>query len=255
MLSRNRQDNRNFLFFLNEIYPSSIEDPMIGAFAVGSSWDAVAGMINKARKKDPFARSIGKACLYVHVPFCGRLCTFCHCRRVLLQRRLDIDAYIKSLASLMMRFAPVYEGMDTSSICFGGGTPSILDEEQMTSILDTVDKAFPAPIRKILFEVHPASWTASKLALLSSRGLSRLSIGVESLDEKVLKSVSRSQTKKKVLWCLRSARKAGVPHINVDLMAGLPGQKLRGLKSDLKILIDEGASIVHEHGRECTTRP
>ena len=247
VFAKHQLDSRNFLFFLNEAHPASIEDPLIGALAVPSSWGAVTGMINKARRKDTFVRSIGKACLYVHVPFCGRLCTFCHCRRVLLQRRLDIDDYIKALTSQMMFFAPVLKGMDTSSICFGGGTPSILDEEQMTAVLDAADKAFPSAERKILFEVHPASWTASKLAVLLSRGLSRISIGVESLDEKVLKAVSRSQTRKKVLWCLRSARKAGVPHINVDLMAGLPGQTLKGLKGDLKTLIAEGASIVHVH--------
>jgi coproporphyrinogen III oxidase-like Fe-S oxidoreductase len=240
-------DKRNFLFFLNEVHPLSIEDSLIGALASPSSWDAVAGMVNMARQKDAFVRSIKKVQLYVHVPFCGRLCTFCHCARVLLRRRLDIDAYIKALTRQMMQMAPVYKGMDAASICFGGGTPSILDEEQMTAILDGVDKAFPARDRQILFEVNPSSWTSSKLALLSSRGLSRLSIGVQSLDEKVLKRVSRSQTKKKVLWCLRSARKAGVPYINVDLMAGLPGQNVKGLVKDLKVVIEEGANIVHVH--------
>jgi coproporphyrinogen III oxidase-like Fe-S oxidoreductase len=74
-----------------------------------------------------------------------------------------------------------------------------------------------------------------------------LSIGVQSLDDKVLKEVSRAQTRKKVLWCLRSARKAGVPYVNVDFIAGLPGQTVKGLLKDLKVLIDEGVDIVHVH--------
>lgn len=246
-MTRDNQDKRNFLFFFNETHPLSIEDSLIGALASASSWDAVAQMVTKARQKDTFVRSIKKVQLYVHVPFCGRLCTFCHCARVLLRRRSDIDAYIKALTRQMMFLAPIYKGMDAGSICFGGGTPSILDEEQLTAILDGADKAFPARNRKILFEVNPSSWTASKLAVLSSRGLSNLSIGVQSLDKKVLKQVSRSQTRKKVLWCLRSARKAGVPYVNVDLIAGLPGQTVKGLIKDLKLVIDEGANIVHVH--------
>lgn len=238
-------EKRNFLFFLNDVYPLSFVDSLSGALANPSSWDDVAGMVNTARQKDSFVRSINKVYLYIHVPFCGRLCTFCHCVRVLLRRRLEIDDYIKALMRQMMFFAPVYEGMDAGTVCFGGGTPSILNVEQMTVILDGVDKVFPAPNRKILFEISPASWTASKLNLLSSRGLCRLSIGVQSLDGNVLKQVSRSQTRQKALWCLRSARKAGIPHVNVDLIAGLPGQTIRGLIEDLKFVIDEGANIIH----------
>ncbi len=238
-------DNRNFLFFLNEVHPLGVEDSLIGALAALSSWEAVAAMVHTARKKDPFVRSINRGQMYIHVPFCEQLCAFCHCSRVVLQRRGDIDAYIKGMTRPMMLLSRAFKGIDMSSICFGGGTPSILDEQQLTVVLDTADKAFPSRNRKILFEINPSSWTASKLALLSSRGLSRLSIGVESLDEKVLKQASRPQTREKVLWCLRSARKAGVPHVNVDLLAGLPGQTVSGLIKDLKVVISEGANIVH----------
>ena len=238
-------DKRNFLFFLNEVHPPNVEDSLIGALASPSSWDAVAGIVKTARQKNAFARSINRVQLYVHVPFCRQLCTFCHCPRVLLRRRSDTDAYIKALTRQMMLFAPAYKGMDASLINFGGGTPSILDEQQLTVILDAVDKAFPARSRKILFEVHPSSWTAAKLAVLSSRGLFRLTIGAQSLDGKVLKQVSRSQTRQKVLWCLRSARKAGVPYVNVDFIAGLPGQTVKGLIRDIKVVINEGANIVN----------
>ena len=84
-------------------------------------------------------------------------------------------------------------------------------KQQLTAILDGADKAFPARDRKILFEVNPSSWTASKLALLSSRGLSRLSIGVQSLDEKVLKQVSRSQTRQKVIMVFAFSPKSRRP--------------------------------------------
>ena len=235
---------RNFLFFLNEIHPLATDSSLIGALVSPSSWDAVAGMVNRARQKDVFVRSIKKVQLYVHVPFCERLCTFCNFSRVLLRQRSDIDIYIKALIRQMIFFSPVYKGMDAASICFGGGTSSILDERQMTAILDGADKAFPARNRKILFEINPSSWTASKLALLSSRGLFRLSIGIQSLDEKVLKQVSRFQTRQKVLWCLRSARKASIPQINVDFIAGLPGQTVKGFIKDLKVVIDEGVNSV-----------
>jgi coproporphyrinogen III oxidase-like Fe-S oxidoreductase len=244
-MTRESLEKRNFLFFLNDVYPLNTNTSLISALASPSSWEAVADMVNTARQKDAFARSINRAQLYVHVPFCGRICTFCHCSLVLLRRRSEIDAYIKVLIRQMELFAPVYKGIDAGSICFGGGTPSLLDEEQMAAILDAVDKAFPAQGRKIYFEINPSSWTASKLAVLAGRGLFRLSIGVQSLDENVLKPLARSQTRQKVLWCLRTARKAGVPYVNVDFIAGLPGQSVKGLVQDLKVVIDEGANVVN----------
>ena len=91
-MTQERGDKRNFLFFLNEVHPLSLEDSLIGALATPSSWDAVAGMVNTARQKDVFVRSIKKVQLYVHVPFCVSLCKFCYCARGLLQQRSDIDA-------------------------------------------------------------------------------------------------------------------------------------------------------------------
>jgi oxygen-independent coproporphyrinogen-3 oxidase len=191
-MTQDNHDKRNFLFFLNEAHPLSIEDSLTGALATPTTWDAVAAMVRTARQKDAFARSINRLHLYVHVPFCGRLCSFCHCSRVLLRRRSDIDGYVNALTRQMKAMAPAFSGMDANLISFGGGTPSILDERQIAAILDGADKVFPASGRKVLFEVNPASWTTSKLSLLTGRGLSRLSIGVQSLDDKVLKEVSRA---------------------------------------------------------------
>ena len=243
-MTKDSFDKRNFLFFLNDVYPMRNSDALSGIFTSPTTWDAVAEMVNKARKNDPLARSVKKLQLYVHVLFCARLCTFCCTTHVLLKQRSEIDAYIKALTRQMMLFSPVYKGMDADQISFGGGTPSILTEQQLTVILDAVDKAFPNNGRKIFFEAHPSSWTASKLEVLSSRGLYRLSIGIQSLEKNVLKLVSRSQTKEKISWCLRSARKAGVPQLNVDLIAGLPGQTIRGFIKDLKFAIDEGVNTV-----------
>ncbi len=240
-------DIRNFLFFLNEVHKPSIEDALIGAFVKPSSWGFVAEAVNSARQKDDFVQSINDVQLYVHVPFCGKLCTFCHCSRDLLRQRSDIDRYIKALKRQMIFFSSVYKGMDADSICLGGGTPSILNEQQLKAILDVADKAFPYNRRKIFFEVSPSSWTASKLTLLSNRGLSRLSVGIQSLDEKILKHVSRDQTRRKALWCLSSARKAGIPYVNADFIAGLPGQTVKGLVEDIKVVINEGANIIHVH--------
>lgn len=238
-------DRRNFLFFLSDIHPLNLEDTLIGALAVLSTWENLAQRVRTARKKDHFAGSIKKAFLYVHVPFCGQICSFCHCSRVLLKRRSEIDEFIDILERQMMILSPAFKGMDAGSICFGGGTPSILDTTQLARLLDGVDRTFPAAARKIFFEIHPSSWTQAKLSLLAQRGLYRLSVGAQSFDQKVLKGVTRYQTKQKVLWCLHSAKKAGIPIVNIDFIAGLPGQTIKGLLKDLKIIISEGANNIH----------
>ncbi|MBF0510752.1 MAG: radical SAM protein [Candidatus Omnitrophica bacterium] len=240
-------EKKNFLFFLNKVHPPSIEDPVIGALTRPARWSSLAGLLQKARRTSSFVSSIKKLQLYVHVPFCERLCKFCHCARGLLKSKRDLDLYIHAVARQMERQSKACEGMDASHICFGGGTPSLLDEKQITFLLDAADAAYPVQRRKIFFETHPSSWTRSKLDLLLDRGLYRLSMGVESLEACVLKQVARSQTRQKVLSSLYVARAAGVPYVNVDLMSGLPGQSIQGLLEDIKKVVQEGANIVHVH--------
>ncbi len=238
-------EKRNFLFYLNTVKHLTFEDSLIGELADPSSWEDLVELIRSARVKDGFVSTIRKAQIYVHIPFCGRICKFCACSKSLLRQRSEIDTYIETLKYQMQKLSPAFHGLNGDSICFGGGTPSILDVKQMNAILDEVDKHFPNKNRRIIYEINPSSWTPSKLEMLSSRGLFRLSIGVQSLNEQVLKNVARSQTKAKVLWCIRSALKRQVPHINVDLIAGLPGQTVKSFIEDLNILIREGATIVH----------
>jgi coproporphyrinogen III oxidase-like Fe-S oxidoreductase len=253
-MTDDRLEKRNFLLFLNSTHAPKMEDSLIGALARPSSWDEVAGMIIEARRNDAFVRSINKLQIYIHLPFCGRICTFCGCNKVLLRRRSDIDEYIGALKEQLLLQAPVYEGMEAASVSMGGGTPSLLSEEQLADLLDGVDAAFPGGgDRKILIEISPSSWSPSKLALLRERGLFRLSMGIQSTDENVLKTVSRPQSFQKVLWCLRSAKKAGVPNINVDLIAGLPEQTFEGLMEDVQLVIDEGADIIHVQALTGTT--
>lgn len=237
-------DTRNFLYFLSRD-GSKYEDSLIGGLIGPSSWDCVLSKIKKARKDDAYVRSINKLHLYVHVPFCSRLCTFCGCKKVLLKQRSDIDDFVASVTQQMSEHAPVYDGLFVPSLSFGGGTPSILSEEQLTTLLDGVDKAFPVKKRTINFEISPASWNEEKMDLLMKRGLARLSIGIQSMDQNVLRKVERAQTNEKVLWCLRSARKAGVPNVNVDLIAGLPGQTIEGFIDDVKTIMDEGVNVIH----------
>lgn len=238
-------EKRNFLFYLTTVKHLTFEDSLIGELANPSSWEDLVDLIRTARLKGGFISTIRKAQIYIHIPFCGRICKFCACSKSLLRQRSEIDVYIQTLEYQMQKLSPAFRGLKADSICFGGGTPSILDVEQMNTIFDVVDKHFSHKNRRIIYEINPSSWTPSKLDMLSSRGLFRLSIGVQSLDQKVLKNVARSQTKEKVLWCIRSALKRQVPHVNVDLIAGLPGQTVKSFTQDLNTLIREGANIVH----------
>ncbi|NTV29219.1 MAG: radical SAM protein [Candidatus Omnitrophica bacterium] len=167
-------------------------------------------------------------------------CRFCSCSRESLRNNLQVHHYVQAVARQMRFFSSAYAGMDGDKIAFGGGTPSILDEQQLATILDAAYQAFPARGRKILFEAHPMVWSQSQLELLASRGLHRLCFGVQSMEDAVLRNISRLQTRAKVLWCIRSARKARIPYINVDFVAGLPGQTIKGLVDDLKTMTNEG---------------
>lgn len=164
------------------------------------------------------------ATLYVNVPFCARVCTFCLLSAVRAPGKDAVAAYVDALLRQIAMYEPVARGMRFHSLHVGGGTPTLLDEAQLDALFTALARFPRAEGFQIGVEAHPATATPGRLAVLARHGVHRLSFGVETLTPRVLAAVNRAdQTEARVRAAVAEARRLGFA-VNLDLLAGLPGE-------------------------------
>ena len=164
--------------------------------------------------------------LYFHIPFCARKCLYCD----FLSGPSDADtqeAYMQALLLETGERAARYADYRVDTIFIGGGTPSLVKEEWIENLLQTVyDRYEVSPAAEITIEVNPGTVTESKLQTYHRAGINRLSIGLQSARNEELKRLGRIHTYEDFLDTYKTARKVGFSNINVDVMSALPGQSL-----------------------------
>ncbi len=161
--------------------------------------------------------------LYIHIPFCRRKCNYCSFVSY-GGREADIPAYVDSLKQeLALRGG----GELIRSIYLGGGTPSLLSSARVDDILSTIRSLFAVNVdAEITIEANPGTVDAGYLADIRAAGINRLSLGVQSFDDKELALLGRIHTATEAREVIRLARNAGFVNLNLDLLYGLPGQPL-----------------------------
>jgi oxygen-independent coproporphyrinogen-3 oxidase len=166
--------------------------------------------------------------LYLHVPFCLRKCPYCSFYS--LAGRTDLhDRYTQAISTQLRSFSEEYcdQSRPLTSIFFGGGTPTLLPPETLSRLLAECLAQFScADEAEISIEVNPATVDAAGLHVLRRAGFNRLSIGVQSLNDGELRQLGRPHSVADAVQTLQVARAAGFDNINLDLMYGLPEQKL-----------------------------
>lgn len=172
--------------------------------------------------------------LYLHIPFCERKCAYCD----FLSAPADLPvriSYIKKLQEEIAYYGAQYGEYQVSSIFFGGGTPTILEGYQLAAILETVKEHFNITTdAEITVECNPGTLTAGKVEKLVQAGFNRLSMGLQSADDRELQLLGRIHNFAQFLESYDLARKAGFRNINVDLMSALPGQTLKSWQDTLQ---------------------
>ena len=164
--------------------------------------------------------------IYLHIPFCLKKCNYCDFLSFEGEPATIHEAYAKALAKEIELLGSVYSKKYlVDSIFIGGGTPSILAPSAISGILHAVRDGFAVQKdAEISIEANPRTLSASKLESYLNAGINRLSIGAQSLDDAVLKSLGRVHLSDDVFECFETARAAGFENINLDLMLGVPGQ-------------------------------
>ena len=191
--------------------------------------------------------------LYIHVPFCDTKCTFCRYFSFVEHKEEAYEKYVKYLKKeleLYKRNVP-----KINSLYIGGGTPSILSYEQLDDILWYVFSTFQCSSDfQFCFESNPSSLSKEKIELLHTYGCHRLTIGVQSMDDQVLKKINRFQTRRHVISAILYAKKVGIPYINVDLMLGIQWQTKKSFLKDLLSIIKLEVDMIHLHPFVGTSR-
>lgn len=185
--------------------------------------------------------------LYVHFPYCVVKCTYCDFYSVPVERadgrREDVDGVLDALLDEARLRAP----RDPRTVFIGGGTPSLPSETQIARFLDALDDAtgFRASAIEVTAECNPESLDASKAAALLAGGVTRLSVGVQSLRQDVLELFGRAHDADEGLRALAAAREGGATRLSADLIYAAPGQTAAMWEEDLARVLDAAGGLEH----------
>ena len=194
-------------------------------------------------------RKINPKSLYIHIPFCESICDYCDFAKL---------QYFHSFAeqyliALKKELIGTVDNKELDTIYIGGGTPTSLDDKQFESLLKMV-RPYSKAIKEYTIEANPESLSLSKIKLMKEYGVNRVSIGVESTDDKILKSINRKHTFSDVKKAVELLRENGIDNINLDLIIGLPNVSEKMLLKDIKNILSLNpmhiscySLTVHEH--------
>ncbi len=182
--------------------------------------------------------------LYVHIPFCAVKCPYCDFNTYAGIETL-IAPYLGALRAEIELWGRLLGGPGVSTVFFGGGTPSYLPVGSVDALLNTIKGAFNLVDGvEVTLEANPDDLTLEKLASFLDTGVNRLSIGVQSLDDGLLRLLGRRHSADEALMAYRAARQAGFGNVSIDLMYGLPGQTVEQWGETLAAALDVGPSHV-----------
>jgi coproporphyrinogen III oxidase-like Fe-S oxidoreductase len=165
--------------------------------------------------------------VYLHIPFCRKRCRFCYFKVYTEKDANEIERYLKAAIRELEIYSskPFIDGRKPEFLYFGGGTPSYISSRQLTRLTDSM-KALMSwhEAKEVTFECEPGTLTESKLRVIKNIGVTRLSLGIENFDDRILEINGRAHGSKEIVEAYRFARSVGFPQINIDLIAGMVGE-------------------------------
>lgn len=167
--------------------------------------------------------------LYIHIPFCQNICYYCDFKKRVSKNSEMIKNYLNRLILELKSYEKYFNEVRT--IYIGGGTPSILNEEELELLFNEL-QCFKN-IKEFNFEANPESLTEEKIKILKKYNVNRVSLGVQTFNEDKLKLLGRKHTNEMVYECINNLKKHNINNINIDLMFALPYQKIEEIKYDL----------------------
>lgn len=173
--------------------------------------------------------------LYIHIPFCKQLCWFCGCHTKIASQYSPIAAYVHFLMKEIDLIGKSVTGkIKLHSIHFGGGSPGILNTEDMDAIFESIHSVFDVQRdAEIAIELDPRQMTTDKIKAYKRLSFNRVSLGVQDIDQTVQASIHRLQSVDQVRQCVETLRTEGIHAINMDLIYGLPFQDMTSIEKTI----------------------
>ena len=166
---------------------------------------------------------------YVHIPFCTQICYYCDFSKVFIKNQ-PVDSYLEHL---LQEFHS-YDIHKLRTLYIGGGTPTALSASQLEVLLDGLTKNLDLSVlEELTIEANPGDLDADKIAILQNSAVNRVSLGVQTFDDKMLKKIGRSHTEKDIYENIDRLKLAGFDNISIDLIYALPGQTMDQVKDNV----------------------
>ena len=166
--------------------------------------------------------------LYIHIPFCNKICDYCDFTKLQYFRNFAVS-YLKALKDELKS----YKIKNLKTIYVGGGTPTALEDDLFLELLKMIDPYIKG-VEEYTFEANPESLSIEKIKMLKEHQVKRISLGVQTTNDKILQAVNRDHTFAEVKTAIKNLKDNGIDNINVDLILGLPHSSKKILKTDLK---------------------
>ena len=172
--------------------------------------------------------------IYIHIPFCKKKCFYCD---FIAFQNLEswIDSYFENLKKEIILYQKNINVV-VDSIYIGGGTPTYVDYHFIIELVEILKNFDLSHVKEFTIEANPNSLTLEKLKAYKNLGINRISLGVQSFDDKVLKKIGRDHNKEIVLKDIENIRKAGFDNLSLDMILNLPGGNFDSIKNDLEII-------------------
>ena len=171
--------------------------------------------------------------MYIHIPFCKSICAYCDFSKMLYNKDI-VKRYLKALEE---EINDRYNGEELETVYIGGGTPSSLSPEELSKLFDILKILNLNNIKEFTFECNINDITEQLLTILKNNKVNRISLGIESFNKEKLKFMERNSDFNDVQEKILMIKNYGINNINIDLMYGIPGETLKVLKKDLKLIL------------------
>ena len=207
------------LGLFNAKVPRYTSYPTAPHFDAGVNAEQFTRWLNAIPKGDAIS-------LYVHIPFCRRLCWFCACRTQGVKTDTPLETYVRRLETeIDMVFRNLPQGITISQLHWGGGTPTILGPRLITRLAKKITDRFPfSPNYTFSVEIDPNEIDKQRIAALAAAGMNRASLGIQDFDDKIQSAIGRPQGFSETKYAFELLRDHGIGSINADLVYGLPHQ-------------------------------
>lgn len=179
--------------------------------------------------------------LYLHIPFCRKRCKFCYFRVYTDKNSSEIETYLDALAREVEIYSalPAIKNRPLTFVYFGGGTPSYISAKHLKALVDRLKQAIPWDgADEIAFECEPGTLTQTKLEAIREIGVTRLSLGVENLNDDILAENGRAHLSKEVYRVMPWIESLNFDQVNIDLIAGMVGETWESWRETVKRTID-----------------